>query len=703
MLTLSEAKIRIAKLKKEIDIHRYNYHVLDEETISPAALDSLKLELFRLENDFPELITPDSPTQRVAGEVNAKFKKVVHNRPMISLYDSFSENDMIEWENRNRNFFNHRLPDEYYCEVKLDGLAVSLHYESGLLVKAATRGDGKVGEDVTANVRTIASIPLRLREPSIKEMVNIGLSENEAKTFLGVLHNGEIELRGESIMSKAVFEKLNKKYQKLGKPLLANTRNAVAGSLRQLDSKITAERELTFYAYDLLIADYHRGEIIEQRYSADKLANLLGFKTVKQNRVCQGLKGVFEFYDYIAKKRESLPFGIDGTVVKFNDLKMWELLGTVGKAPRYMMAYKFSAEQATTKVNDVVWQVGRTGVLTPTAILEPVNVAGATISRSTLHNFDEIKRLDLKIGDTVIIERAGDVIPKVVEVLPNLRTGSEKNIYPPKICPRCEGKVERIPGEVAFRCVNKRCFAKSLRQLIHFVSKDAVDMSGLGKKVVEQFLSEGLIKDAADIYNLKKSDLLSLPRFAEKKADNIITAIASHKIIPLNRFIYALGIRHVGQESATFLAAKISAEIKRFEILPSDLITYFNQVTLAEWQELSDIGPVVAQSLYDFWREEHNLNLLEKLEAAGVKAVLSEQARGGALEGKTFVLTGTLTSLSRSEAKKKIMALGGHAKESVVRDLDYLVVGSEPGSKLAQAQKLGVKVLNEEQFLKLIS
>jgi len=398
-----------------------------------------------------------------------------------------------------------------------------------------------------------------------------------------------------------------------------------------------------------------------------------------------------------------LPFIIDGTVVKFDDLKMWETLGVVGKAPRYMMAYKFSAEQATTKVIDVVWQVGRTGVLTPTAILEPVSVAGATISRSTLHNFDEIERLNLMIGDTVIIERAGDVIPKVVEVLTSLRDGSEHKIHAPHLCPRCEGEVERVAGEVAYRCVNKRCFAVTLRRLIHFVSKDAVDISGLGKKLVEQFISEGLIYDAGDIYSLKKSDLLSLERFAEKKADNIIASISAHKIIPLNRFIFALGIRHVGQESAQFLADKAAAEIKVTEIKPTELIPFFTNIELEAWQELEDIGPVVAKSLYDFWRDEHSLNLMKELDAVGVRITISAKKIGGQLENKTFVLTGSLESLSRSEAKKKIMALGGKVKDSVVRETDYVVVGSDPGSKLAQAQKLGVKVLDENNFLKLIS
>lgn len=702
-MTLLEAQKRIEKLKSEIDFHRYNYHVLDEETISASALDSLKMELFRLENDYPELITSDSPTQRVAGEVSAKFSKVTHTRPMISLYDAFSETDMLDWENRNRRFLNNPLSDEYYCELKLDGLAVALHYEKGILVTAATRGDGKVGEDVTSNVKTINSVPLRLRVPSVLELQKIGFTEADAHIFLEILSQEELEIRGEAIMSNAVFLKLNKKYQQEGRPLLANTRNAVAGSLRQLDSKISAERELEFFAYDLLLADRLRGEVIRTRFSADKLANLLGFKTVKQNKVCHSLKEVFAFYHDVELKRDSLPYIIDGTVVKFNDLKMWETLGVVGKAPRYMMAYKFSAEQATTKILDIVWQVGRTGVLTPTAILEPVNVAGATISRSTLHNFDEIKRLDLKIGDTVIIERAGDVIPKVVDVLSNLRDGSEQEIYPPTHCPRCEHLVIKEGEEVAYRCVNKKCFAMTLRQLIHFVSKDAVDISGLGKKLVEQFISEGLIKDAADIYTLKKSDLLSLERFAEKKADNVILAIASHKEIPLNRFIYALGIRHVGQESADLLANKFVAENNQEYLKPLELVNFFQKIDLDIWQNLADIGPVVAKSLYDFWRDEHTISLLNKLEKIGIILVAVKKVVTGKLKDKTFVLTGTLESLSRSEAKKKIMALGGKVKDTVVKETNYVVVGVDPGSKLEQAQKLGVEILNEDKFLKLIS
>lgn len=698
-----EAKNRIAKLKKEIDFHRYNYHVLDQETISEAALDSLKMELYRLENDFPELITPDSPTQRVAGEVNNKFKKVIHQHPMISLYDAFSEADMLSWEERNIRFLNRAITPDYYCELKLDGLAVSITYQSGILQTAATRGDGKVGEDVTFNVRTISSVPLRLREPSLMELKKINLNEVAAKLLLNIIKSGTLEIRGEAIMTNSVFEKLNQKYVQDGKALLANTRNAVAGSLRQLDSKITAERELEFYAYDLIISGYDRGEVIVTRQMADKLANLLGFKTVLENRVCHGLKEVFNFYQEVAKKRDKLPYIIDGTVVKFNDLKMWPTLGIVGKAPRYMMAYKFAAEQATTKIVDVVWQVGRTGTLTPTAILEPINLAGATISRSTLHNFDEIKRLDLKMGDTVIIERAGDVIPKVISVLTNLRSGDEKNIYPPKFCPRCEGPVYQSDGEVAFRCVNKKCFAKTLRQIIHFVSKDAVDISGLGKKLVEQFISEGLIKDAADIYTIKKSDLLSLERFAEKKADNIITAILEHKEITLDRFIYALGILHVGQETAGFLADKVSKETEFKIASPLEIVPFFAKMDLDSWQSLDDVGPVVAKSLYDFWRDEHTLNLFQKLSDAGVTIKLFSKNTSGQLNNKSFVLTGSLESLSRSEAKNRITSLGGKVKESVTRETDYLVVGADPGSKLDQAKKLNIRIVNEAEFLKLIS
>ncbi|MDP2944117.1 MAG: NAD-dependent DNA ligase LigA, partial [bacterium] len=598
-MTKNEAKNRIDKLKAEIDYQRYNYHVLDRETMAPAALDSLKNELFRLENDWPDLITPDSPTQRVAGEPLDKFKKVTHSSPMISLFDAFSEDDMRAWQERNDNYLKHqnylkgpnyskgsnylkgRPRVEYYCELKLDGLAINLRYQNGLLIQGATRGDGRVGEDVTGNIKTINSLPLKLRRPSDRELRGLKLSETEIKKIYSLIDSGRIELRGEAIMSKKTFAALNKKYAAASQAILANTRNGVAGSIRQLDSKITAERKLEFYAYDLLLDNYARGEVIRRRDQADGLACLLGFKILKQNKICPDLEAVFRFYADTAKKREALAFEIDGTVVKINDLKMWDVLGIVGKAPRYMMAYKFSAAQATTKINGVVWQIGRTGALTPIALLEPVKVGGVTIGRSTLHNFDEIGRLDLRLGDTVIIERSGDVIPKVVEVLKNLRSGKEKKIAAPKECPICGGRVIKVEGEVAYRCGNSRCYAVNLRRITHFVSKGAADIEGLGPKLIEQFITSGLIKDAADLYALKKPDLLSLDRFAEKKADNVIRTIASRRTLALDRFIYGLGIRHVGEETAGLLAEKITEKIaadekgKTLSLSIKKLIKYF--------------------------------------------------------------------------------------------------------------------------------
>ncbi len=713
-MTKIEAKNRVAKLREEIDFHRYNYHVLDRETISPAALDSLKNELFRLENEYPDLVTPDSPTQRVAGRPLSKFQKSVHSQPMISLFDAFSEEDMRAWEERNDNYLKGRGEGrsragykEYYCELKLDGLAINLRYENGLLIQGATRGDGKVGENVTDNIRTINSVPLRLRLPSDKELSALNLSATERRTLSALISGGTIEVRGEAIMAKAVFSALNKKYGRAGQAVLANTRNGVAGSIRQLDSRITAERQLEFYAYDLLLADYERGELVRTRASSDRLANFLGFRTLKQNRICRGLEEVFDFYKTIEQGREKLPFEIDGTVVKVNDLKMWPILGVVGKAPRYMMAYKFSAEQATTRVKDVVWQVGRTGALTPTALLEPVKVGGATISRSTLHNFDEIGRLDLRLGDTVIIERSGDVIPKVLQVLKNLRNGSEKGIAPPKRCPMCGGPVVRETGEVAYRCANKRCYAVNLRQIIHFVSKGAADLEGLGPKLIEQFLTASLIRDAADLYALEKEDLLSLERFAEKKADNVLAMVASRKTLDLGRFIYGLGIRHVGEETAALLASRLSSLLASGELRIKDLIKYFQSLSVSELEDLEDVGPIVAESIAEFWRNKHNLELLEKFNARGIRLVSSDsgsknQARLK-LSGEIFVLTGTLSSLTRSEAKDRIKMLGGKVKETVTHETAYVVAGLEPGSKYGEAKRLGIKILDEKEFLNLLS
>ena len=692
-----EAALRLEKLRQEIDYHRYNYHVLDRETISPAALDSLKMELFRLENEYPDLITPDSPTQRVAGKPSAKFKKVSHDQPMISLHDSFSRDDVLAWEERNRRFFGQPLSDDYYVEVKLDGLAVSLRYENGFLIQAATRGDGRVGEDVTANVRTIESIPLKLRDLNSEDLASLGLEKSTNQLLK------DLEVRGEAIMETKVFTKLNKAYAAAGKPLLANPRNAVAGSLRQLDSKITASRHLVFYAYDVLVKEPKRGEVLKTRVQADKLVNLLGFKTPTDNKQCFGLQEVFNQHDKISEKRSRLPYQIDGTVLKFNDLSLWDKLGVVGKAPRYMMAYKFPAEQVTTRVLEVSWQVGRTGTLTPVAHLEPVNVAGVIVSRATLHNFDEILRLGLKIGDTVVIERAGDVIPKVIQVLPRLRQGEEKEIYPPTNCPRCHGPISRHDGEVALRCVNDKCLARALHQLIHFTSREAADIVGLGKKLSAQLLLAGLVEDISDLYILDKPALLSLPGFKEKKADNLLSAIRARRNLPLARFIYSLGIRHIGLESAAAIAQTIIPKSAQSKITPLELQEKLKEISIEEWASLSDVGPVVSRSLIDYWQNKETVILMKKLTTNGLNLFIKEQSEAGPLQNKIFVLTGSLEKLSRSQAKKIIQDQGGVVKDHLVKDTNYLVVGADPGSKLKQAKDLGVTILLENEFLKLIS
>jgi DNA ligase (NAD+) len=722
-MTKQETKTRIEKLRQEVNHYRYEYHVLDKSEISDAALDSLKNELFKLELENPEFITPDSPTQRVGGEPLAKFKKFTHEFRMYSLYDAFSEQDMLDWQERNGKILSEagqvREP-EYFIELKVDGLAMSLKYEKGLFAIGATRGDGAVGEDVTQNIKTIESVPLSFRLPTSAELIAIGLTLAQAKKIISGVENGIIHVRGEVVMLKKTFAKLNKKYEREGKPLLANPRNGAAGSIRQLDSKITAERELDFYAYEIL------GDIdLSKQSQKREVLKLLGFKVIAENRICKNLAEVFLFYKSIAAKREKLPFEIDGTVIKINDLALWDVLGMVGKGPRFMMAYKFPAEQVTTRVKNVVWQVGRTGTLTPVAELEPVEVGGVTVTHATLHNFDEIERLGLKIGDTVIIERAGDVIPKVIQVLPKLRAGVEKKISVPKICPMCGGAVERVDGEVAYRCANRDCYAVTLRGLIHFVSKGAADIEGLGKKIVEQLEQEGLVSDIADFYSLTEGDLKPLERFAEKKSQNIIESINSHKILDLSRFIYGLGIRHIGEETAITLAKQYisspptSASLSAGEegqprvsvagrvngsISISQLAGYFSSLSFEEIQNMSDIGPIVAESINEWFGNKKNLEILQKLEQNGVS--LKSEARlastTGILSGKTFVLTGTLAGLTRDEAKDKIRELGGEMSESVSKKTDYVIVGDNPGSKREKAIKLGVKILDEKEFTRML-
>ena len=691
-MSAQNAKQRIEALRKEIEHHRYLYHVLDKFEISDGALDSLKNELFKLEQEFPEYLAPNSPTQRVGGKPLDKFEKFRHSSQMISLFDAFSEEDIKAWEKRMFNYAGQLPKLDYFCELKLDGLAINLLYKKSELVIGATRGDGKVGEDVTQNIKTIESIPLILRQPTSKDLEKLGLNQKEIKKLYSLIENGNLEVRGEAIMTKDVFIRLNKKYTKEGKAQLSNTRNATAGSIRQLDSKIAAERNLDFYAYSI-----NTDLNLQTKEQESRLAELLGFKVVKYNKYCKNLEEVFRFHHLWEEKKDKLPFGIDGVVVKVNELSLWDVLGIVGKGPRYMMAYKFAAQQATTKLLNVVWQVGRTGILTPKAILEPVPVAGATISNATLHNMDEIERLGLKIGDTVIIERAGDVIPKIVKVLSNLRTGQEKEIIVPKKCPMCEGKIERIKDEVAYRCVNSDCYAVNLRKIIHFASKNALDIEGLGEKVVKQLVDQGLVLDISDLYKLQKQDLLPLERFASKSADNLIKAISDKKEIFLSKFIYALGIKHIGQESAVVLAKNINLSSNKI----SDFIKSFQRFSLPDLEKIDDIGPIVAQSVIDWFLDKHNLHVLQNLEKLGVK-LKKDRFGNNVLNGKTFVLTGTLDSLTRDQAKDKIRELGGNVSSAVSKLTDFVVAGEEPGSKLQKAQELGVRIIKESEFIKLL-
>ncbi len=665
-----EAKKRIEKLKKVINRHRYLYHVLDKQEISEAALDSLKKELFDLEQEFPEFITADSPTQRIGGKPLEKFEKVRHPAPMISFNDAFSEKDMEDWLERNAKLL---AKDEisridYCCELKIDGLAIELIYENGALKTGSTRGDGIIGEDVTHNLKTIEAVPLKLHKADQAKYPKV------------------LVVRGEIFCGEKEFEKINKEQQKLGLPIFANPRNMAAGSIRQLNPKITASRRLDSYAYEL-ITDFGQ-KTHEEKH---QILKNLGFKTNPHNKHCRNLKEVFEIHDFWQKNREKLLYEIDGIVVIINSNKIFEKLGVIGKAPRGAIAYKFPLKQATTKVLDIKLQVGRTGALTPVAYLEPVQVAGVTISRATLHNEDEIKRLGVKIGDTVVVGRAGDVIPDVVKVLSGLRTGREKEFKMPRDCPACGTKLIKPVLEVVWRCPNQKCFARQREYFYHFVSRAAFDIVGLGPKIVDKLIEVGIVSDPADLFELEIGDILPLERFAEKSAKNLILAIQSKKKIILARLIYALGIRNVGEETAQDLAEYFGS------------LEELKEASGDQLQKIMDIGPVVAKNIYDWFKEKRNLDFLEKLKEAGViiqHPILNLKNRK--LRGLTFVLTGELETMAREEAKEKIRLLGGEISESVSKKTDYVVIGKEPGSKLAKAKELGLKTLSEKEFLDLL-
>ncbi len=690
-MTKQQAKQRIEKLKKVISYHRYLYHVLNRQEISDAALDSLKHELYQLEKMYPEFITPDSPTQRVAGKSLEEFKKVGHEVPMLSMEDVFSEEELRDWEDYLKRL-EKMAQFEYFAELKIDGFAISLIYKNGLFTIGSTRGDGKIGEDVTQNLKTIESIPLRLHIHGKYPSKEIG--ENIKRK----IEKGKMEIRGEVYMDKKDFEKFNEVQRKKGLPTFANPRNLAAGSIRQLDPNLAASRPLKFLAYDITT------DLGQKKHSEEhQILPALGFKT-DPGKICQNLDEIIDFWREISKKRETLPFLIDGVVVNINNNALFQKLGVVGKSPRGCRAFKFSPKQATTIIEDIRIQVGRTGAVTPVAHLKPVQVGGVTITRATLHNEDEIKRLGVKVGDTVIIGRAGDVIPDVIQVLPELRTGKEKEFRFPKDCPVCGSKLIKPEDEAIWRCHNLNCPARKRESLYHFTSKKAFDIEGLGPKIIDQLMDENLISRAPDIFELKEGDLLPLERFAEKKAKNIIEAIEKSKKISLARFIFSLGIRHVGEETAVKLANYLSSvsedeDEMKFHRLGS--IEKLKETTKEELEKIPDVGPEVSESIYNWFRQKRNQELISDLLKAGVKILLPEKI-GKKLFGKTFVLTGSLETMTRDEAKEKIRLLGGEISESVSPKTDYVIVGTEPGSKLEKAKKLGVKILSEKDFLKML-
>ena len=683
----AEAQKRIEKLRELINHYRYLYHVLDREEISPAALDSLKKELFDLEQQFPELITPDSPTQRVGGKPLDSFEKYEHKKMMISFDDAFSREDMENWEKRNFKLLTEeeRKRVEYYCEPKLDGLAIELVYEKGIFKVGATRGDGRVGENVTQNIKTIESIPLKLRKQ--EEVIKDLRKRNLEEIALFIEKNGlkEVIVRGEAIITKKEFEKANKEREKQGLPAYANPRNLAAGSIRQLDPQITASRKLDADVYDLI------SDLGQKTHSQEHVVlEIMGFKTNnKHNQLCGNLDEVFAFYEEWKKKRNNLPYEIDGIVISINDNEIFGKLGVAGKSPRGAIALKFPLIEATTIVEDIEVQVGRTGAVTPVAILKPVEVNGAIISRATLHNEKEIERLGLRIGDTVVVGRAGDVIPEIVKVFPELRTGEEKKFKMPFCCPSCGTKLIKPEKEVIWRCPNSNCFSRKNRYFNHFVSRQAFDINGLGPKVIEKLVDEGLVSDPADLFDLKEGDLIPLERFGEKSAKKIVEAIQKRKKIPYSRFIYALGIRNVGQKTAFDLSRHFSS------------IEDLAKASLSELEEIKDIGSVVAQSIFNWFRDKANLAFLKKLKEKGVWYEKNRE-ESEKLKGLKFVITGTLKTLSREEAKERIEREGGEVLSSVSSKTDYLILGENPGSKYNKAKQLGAKILKEEEFLKIL-
>lgn len=658
---------RVVKLRDAINYHRYQYHVLDRQEISDEALDSLKYELVNLEKEYPELITPDSPTQRVAGKPLDQFRKITHQVPQWSFDDAFTEDDVRAFDERVRRMLEKTLrkpvKPTYTTELKIDGFKVVLTYVGGILQTAATRGDGRVGEDVTQNVKTIESIPLRLKGSS-----------------------GDFVVEGEIWMGKKEFTELNMQQEREGKELYANPRNVAAGTIRQLDSSIVGSRKLKSFIYDM-------SESSEEVPSSQKeellLLQELGFKVNPYFKHCKNIEDVISFWKEWQSKKDSEQYWLDGVVIKVNERVYQEALGYTGKGPRFAIAFKFPAEQVTTVVEDIALQVGRTGVLTPVAHLRPVSVAGTTVARATLHNEDQIKKLDVRIGDTVIIQKAGDIIPEVISVLKDLRPRNARSYVFPKQCPVCGSVAERIPGEAAYRCTNPDCFARKMRGLHHFVSRHALDIRGLGEQIIDLLVEHELVASPADIFELTAQEIAALPRMGEKSAEKLLVSIEHARRTTLPRFIFALGIPHVGEETAEDVAEQFGT------------IEKVRAASLDDFMKVGGIGEVVARSLYEWFGRAGNKKIVEDL-LKHLSIAKAQKRSSGALSGKGFVLTGTLESLSRDEAKKKIKQHGGEVLSSVSSKTSFLVVGKDPGSKYDEAKRLGVPILDEASFLAMI-
>jgi DNA ligase (NAD+) len=648
---------RVEELRSQLHYHNYRYYVLDDPAITDQEYDALMRELVALEERYPELVTPDSPTQRVGHAPLSQFATIRHAQPMLSLANAFDGEELAAFVSRIQRQVGTEV--EFVCELKIDGLAVSLDYEEGVFVRGATRGDGFEGEDITANLRTVRSIPLRLNQPVT------------------------VNVRGEVYMPRADFQRLNEQRAAKGESLFANPRNAAAGSLRQLDPNITASRRLDVFLYALNMAGGPGAHLDALNFLKE-----LGFRTNPHARLCRGLEEIEAFIAHWTARRAELPYDIDGIVVKVNDLALQGELGNTARSPRWAVAYKFPAEQVITKVLDIDVQVGRTGILTPLAHLEPVQVAGSTVSRATLHNADIVAQRDVRIGDYVVIQKAGDVIPEIVRSLPERRTGEETLFAMPSECPACGSEVVRLPGEAATRCVNKACPAQQQERIIHFASRGAMDIEGLGPAIVDQLIQAGLVRSAADLYRLKKEDLLGLERFGEKSAQNLIDAIAGSKDRPLARLIFALGIRLVGAEVARELANHFHS------------IHELGKATEEELMAVPAIVEKIARSVVDFFSDPENQRLIGELEEVGVSLETQvEQESGDALAGLTFVVTGKLGQFSRSEIEGQLRQLGANVTSSVSKKTDYLVAGEKAGSKLDKARELGVPVLSEAELL----